>query len=216
MVTVTGQRVLVIGGTSGFGQAVAQLALNEGAQVTIIGRTQQHLTAALGKLTGAQGVCLDVADGNQLQSWLADQANFDHVVSTLGGAMGGGFLDHTDDEEVAAVAGKFTTGMRVARRVLPHLNEQGSLTLTAGAGGRPYNASGAVVGNQALMTLVQGLAVEVAPHQRVNAVAPYWTPTGLWRNLSDAEVAAQVEAQAQQIPLGRVGTPTEVATAYLS
>lgn len=32
MVTVTGQRVLVIGGTSGFGQAVAQLALNEGAR----------------------------------------------------------------------------------------------------------------------------------------------------------------------------------------
>ncbi|WKF85291.1 SDR family oxidoreductase [Lacticaseibacillus pantheris] len=213
--TLTEQRVLVIGGTSGFGRAVAGQALEDGADVTIIGRTRSHLDETLYLLAGAHGALLDATDTAQLFDWLATARDFDHVVSTLGGAMGGGFLDHTEQEEVDAISGKFTVGMRVARAVLPHLGNGGSLTLTAGAGGRPYNASGAVVGNQALMTLVQGLAIEVSPHKRVNAVAPYWTPTGLWRGLSQAELDVQIAAQARQIPLGRVALPEEVADAYL-
>ena len=63
--------------------------------------------------------------------------------------------------------------------------------------------------------MVAGMAVEAAPQIRVNAVAPTWTPTGLWRDL-DAEQLTQSQANmTAQIPLQRVAQVDEVASAYL-
>ncbi|WP_141729379.1 SDR family oxidoreductase, partial [Lactiplantibacillus plantarum] len=69
--------------------------------------------------------------------------------------------------------------------------------------------------NKAINTMVVGLAVELAPDYRVNAVAPTWTPTGLWRQLSDAQLAAQAATVSAGNPLKRVATPAEVASAYV-
>lgn len=82
-------------------------------------------------------------------------------------------------------------------------------------GGHPHDASGAIVGNQAINTMVAGLAVEMSPDYRVNAVAPTWTPTGLWRNLTSEQVEQQATDFAQGVPLKRVATPDEVAAAYI-
>lgn len=216
---LTDKRVLIVGGTSGFGYEVARQVVAAGGQVHVIGRTAKHVDQAVQRLSTAAvtvtGSALDAQNAAQLTQFLAQQAPFDHVVSFLGGAMGGGFLENSVADIRAAVEDKFFANLQLVQLAVPHLNAHGSLLLTSGAGGHPAEASGAIVGNQAINTLVQGLAVELAPAYRANAVAPTWTPTGLWRQLTPEQVAQQVSDFSAGVPLKRVATVREVATAYL-
>ncbi len=217
MQTLQNKRILVLGGTSGFGEEVARQALQQDAQVMIVGRDPERFQQALGRLMAVgrvAGQSFDVRDEAALATYLSQVGPIDHVVSMVGGALSGGFLDTPLSEIRAAVEAKFFTNVMIAQQAVKHLAPGGSLIFTAGAGGHPQDASGAIVGNQAIGTLVQGLALEMAP-QRANAVAPTWTPTGLWRDLPTQQLQQNETATAQQIPLHRVATVAEVASAYL-
>ncbi|WP_204122713.1 SDR family oxidoreductase [Lacticaseibacillus mingshuiensis] len=206
------QTILIIGGTSGFGAAVAVQAAAQGAKVHVIGRNADRLQIFLASHPELTGTALDATDEAALQAFFTTHATFDHLVSMLGGAASGGFLsDRTAIRE--AIEGKFFANLQLAQIASPHLLR--SMTFTAGSGGHPNDAAGAIVGNQAIATMVQGLGVELAPRLRVNAVSPFWTPTGLWRTMPDAQQKQQADALASSIPLGRVGTIDEVAAAYL-
>ncbi len=161
------------------------------------------------------GTALDAEDTQELTAFFTQTGSFDHILSFLGGAMGGGFLDNSVAAICQAIEDKFFENLQLAKLAATHLNAHGSLIFTSGAGGHPYDASGAIVGNQAINTMVTGLAVEMAPTLRVNAVAPTWTPTGLWRQLTPAQLAKQATTFAQGVPLNRVATTEEVASAYL-
>ncbi|MFD0896492.1 SDR family oxidoreductase [Loigolactobacillus binensis] len=218
MQTLQNKRILVLGGTSGFGEEVARQALQQDAQVMIVGKDPQRFQDALGRLMAVGRVAgqpFDVRDEAALATYLTQVGPVDHVVSMVGGALSGGFLTTPLAEIRNAVEAKFFTNVMIAQQVAQHLNPNGSLIFTAGAGGRPDNASGAIVGNQAIQTLVQGLAIEMAPQQRANAVAPTWTPTGLWRGVPAEQLQRNQVATEKQIPLRRVATVTEVASAYL-
>ncbi|NLR08458.1 MULTISPECIES: SDR family oxidoreductase [Lactobacillaceae] len=213
------QRLAIVGGTSGFGEAVATQALTLGAAVHVIGHSQAHVNTAVARLKKigmtVTGTALDAQDDQQLTAFFAQQGKFDHVLSFLGGAMGGGFLDNSVAAIRQAIEDKFFANLQLAQIAATHLKPHGSLIFTSGAGGHPHDASGAIVGNQAINTMVAGLAVEMAPDYRVNAVAPTWTPTGLWRNLTPEQVKQQAADFAQGVPLKRVATPDEVAAAYI-
>ena len=143
-----------------------------------------------------------------LRTLLDQLGTLDHVVSMVGGAMGGGFLKADLATIRSTVEEKFFANLQIARIVAPSLAKGGSLTLTAGSGGRPDTASGAIIGNEAIATLVRGLGVELAPHARANAVAPTWTPTPLWRDQAAADVAATRAHFSELIPAwphGRAG-----------
>ncbi|RQN37672.1 SDR family oxidoreductase [Paraburkholderia tropica] len=214
-----GRRVVIVGGTSGFGFEVARMARDAGAQVVITGRDAQRRDAALAALATPQdtvsALALDIADEAALADFFARIEPFDHLVSMAGGAMGGGFLEAPLETIRQAVEEKFYANLRLARHAAPRLREGGSLVFTAGSGGRAHNASGAIVGNDAIRTLVEGLAVELAPRARVNAVAPTWTRTPLWRNLPASDVDAIEQRFTSLIPLGRTAKVEEVAAAYL-
>jgi len=133
----------------------------------------------------------------------------------LGGAMGGGFLDSSVDEIREAIEDKFFANLQLVQVASKHLKTNGSIILTSGSGGHPYDASGAIIGNQAINTMVQGVAVELAPTNRINAVSPTWTPTGLWRDMDSKQLAQQKTNVAENVPLGRVAKIDEVASAYI-
>lgn len=219
MTQLSGKTVLIFGGTSGFGFQVAKLSLQAGATVTVVGRHQQRVANAVAQLqrigTQVAGNAIDASDPKQLTAYIQQFGQVDHVISTLGGAMGGGFLSASYDEIYHTVADKFLVNLRLSQLIIPTISDQGSLTLTSGTGGHPYDASGAIIGNQAINTMVAGMAVEGAPRVRVNAIAPTWTPTGLWRDLEPTQLKDNQANMAAQIPLQRVAEVEEVANAYM-
>ncbi|WP_176084217.1 SDR family oxidoreductase [Martelella sp. HB161492] len=216
---LSNKTVLILAGSSGFGFEIAQLAGAQGAKLIIVGRDEDKCEHAAARLQAggslAEGYALNATDSDALRGLLEAIGPVDHAVSMVGGAMGGGFLAADMATIRNAIEDKFFSNLQIARTLAPYLAETGSLTLTAGSGGRPDNASGAIVGNEGISTLVRGLAVELAPRARANAVAPTWTPTPLWRDVPAAEVEATRLRFAGQIPLARTGKPREVALAYL-
>ncbi|MQS76038.1 SDR family oxidoreductase [Lactobacillus halodurans] len=207
-------KVLVIGGTSGFGKEVAIMAQHKDADVYVIGRDQERVNQ-LRFDDNIQGSSLDAQDKDQLNHFFEKYGSFDHIVSMLGGAMGGGFLDSSIDVIRKAIEDKFFANLQLVQIASKHLKDNGSIILTSGSGGHPYDASGAIIGNQAINTMVEGVAVELAPHNRINAVSPTWTPTGLWRDLNSKQLSKQEDNVAENIPLGRVAKIEEVASAYI-
>lgn len=207
-------KVLVIGGTSGFGKEVAIMAKHKKADVYAIGRDQERVNE-LRYDENIQGSSLDAQDEKQLEHFFEKYGSFDHIVSMLGGAMGGGFLDSPVSEIREAIEDKFFANLQLVQIASKHLKENGSIILTSGSGGHPYDASGAIIGNQAINTMVEGVAVELAPHYRINAVSPTWTPTGLWRGMDSKQLAQQKTNVAENVPLGRVAKIAEVASGYI-
>ncbi|RWR04807.1 SDR family oxidoreductase [Paenirhodobacter populi] len=213
--TLNGKTVLILGGSSGFGLEIARQAAAEGARLVIAGRDGAKAARVGAELGAHLAEGLDATDPAALEALLTRTGPVDHAVSMIGGAMGGGFLSADMATIRQAIEEKFFANLQIARVLAPHLAQGGSLTLTAGSGGRPDNASGAIIGNEGISTLVRGLAVELAPRVRANAVAPTWTPTPLWRGMSPAEVEEVRARFATQIPLGRTADPAEVAMAYM-
>ncbi|MFW0785828.1 SDR family oxidoreductase [Gordonia sp. CPCC 206044] len=213
-------RIVVIGGTSGFGRRIASRGLAAGAAVTVVGRDRCKLDRVTAELsaqfgTEVRGAALDATLTDELTGFLGDLGTVDHLVSMVGGAMAGGFLSATSELIRATIEDKFYANLSIARAAAPHLRDGGSMVFTAGAGGRPHEAAGALVGNHAISMLVQGLAIELAPRVRANAVAPAWTPTGLWRDTPADDLERTRQDMARSIPLGRTADPDEVAQAYI-
>lgn len=211
--------VVVIGGSSGFGKTTALKAAELGAHLVITGRDAEKLERTVGEFTSVghrvAGHVVDAADVSTVTAFFDGIEPFDHLVSMAGGFMGGGFLDADYETIKRAVDEKLFANLQIARHAAKKIAEGGSMTFTAGSGGRPHNASGAIIGNDAVSTMVAGLAVELAPRARANAVAPTWTPTPLWRNMPAADVQATRERFSQTIPLGRTAEIEEIASAYI-
>ncbi len=178
--SLTGARVLVIGGTNGIGAAIATEASRQGATVEVDGRSRG----------------LDVRDGTAVGARVDAAAErlggLDHVVCTAGILRIGSVADG-DGADLAEVIDVNVTGtLHVARAAHPHLcRSRGSFTAFASSSftvGRPryvaYSASKAAVVN-----LVQGLAEEWAAEGiRVNAVSPERTDTPMRRRAFPEEL----------------------------
>ncbi|WAH61149.1 SDR family oxidoreductase [Pseudomonas silvicola] len=217
--SLDGKTILIIGGSSGIGFATAQRAAKAGARLIIAGRDPQRLENAVAALreAGAEvtGSELNAADANVWAHFCDTLEPVHHVISMVGGAMGGGFMVNDDAVLREAIDGKFFNALHICKSVAAKVIDGGSITLTAGAGGRPHSASGAFIGNAAISLLVQGLAVELAPRLRVNAIAPTWMDTPLWRNVPRADIERTKAHFAGIIPLGRTAEPGDIADAYV-
>jgi NAD(P)-dependent dehydrogenase (short-subunit alcohol dehydrogenase family) len=208
-------RVVVIGGTSGIGLAVARAVAATGAQVIVGSRTERSVTRALGLLPAhASGVPVDVTSPASLTSFFAGVGGFDHLVYTAGDALARGVIADYDP----AVARDFFDvrlfrALDAVRIALPTLNGTGSVTLTAGAGafrGGAGRLLGSTIGG-AVITAARSLAAELAP-VRVNVVAPGLVRTPLWSDMPPEFLDRAGGATL----LGRVAEPEDVARAYLA
>lgn len=213
-----GSRVLVIGGSSGIGFAVARAAREQGAQVVIASHNEDKLLGAVERLNGAEGVRLDVTDETAVQSFFGSSGTFDHVAFT---AADWDQVDHASfaDIQLSAAAKlfqvRFWGALAVAKYAAKCVMAGGSITLTNGmAAHRPQRGlavATAMAG--AVEHLVLGLAVELAPI-RVNGVCPGAIRTEAWDGVPEAFRQFQEARLAGQL-LQRAGEPAEAAEAYL-
>ena len=212
--------IIIVGGRSGIGWAVAQGAAAEGARVTIASSSADKVAEAADRLGGgAKGVAVDVTDPASVDAAFADVEAVDHVVFTAGD-WGGlrrakiADLDLTAARSLFAV--RFWGALTVVKALQGRMPPGGSITLTDGMiAHRP--SPGAAVSSAmagAVEHLVRGLAVELAPI-RVNGVCPGLIRTGVWDSIAPEAREAQFQQMTRRQPLPRIGEPDEAAQAYL-
>lgn len=216
---LTGKDVLVIGGGSGIGFAVAMAAKADGAKVTIASTSAEKLAAAAGRLGGAATAVLDVTDEAAVAAYFAGSSGFDHIVTTAGdwgGARRGPLADADLDASAANFGVRFWGAVKVAKHGAKAIRPGGSLTLTDGMiAHRPSRGSAlatAMAGG--IEHLTRGLAVELAPI-RVNCVCPGLIATEIWDTMMGDRRDAQFAQMTGRYLLPRPGTAEEVAEAYL-
>ncbi|MBV9076199.1 MAG: SDR family oxidoreductase [Methylobacteriaceae bacterium] len=216
--SVSGTRLVIIGGTSGIGLATARAAQDAGARPVIVGRSAAGLRSALDRLgPEASGEALDAADRPALDGFFARIGSFEHlVVAASGGAGAGPFRGLARADLQAGLDAKFWVQWHCAQAALPHLARTGSITLVTAASARVGNpgTSGLAAINGALAAMVLPLAHELGP-VRVNAVSPGVIDTPWW-DRQPAEMKARFfEGVARTVPTRRVGRPEDVADAIL-
>jgi NAD(P)-dependent dehydrogenase (short-subunit alcohol dehydrogenase family) len=213
-----GQRVAVLGGTSGIGLAVAGAAAGEGAEVVVVSSRPSSVQSALGRLPRtATGHVVDLTDPARVRALFEGLGEIDHLVFTAGEPLSLMPLDTLDIDEARGFFGlRFFGALGAVQAAVPHLRPGGSITLTSGSagtrGGTGWGVAAGVCG--AMDALTRSLAVELAP-LRVNAVAPGLVRSPLWQGIPDAERARMYAQVGAGLPAGRVGEPADAAAAYL-
>ncbi|MDR5777039.1 MULTISPECIES: SDR family oxidoreductase [unclassified Caballeronia] len=211
-----GKKILVLGGSSGIGLGVATAAIAQGAKVTIASRSASKVHDALARLGGfAAGTSLDTGDNAALEVFFDEQGCFDHVFCSAAQTMVAAVRELPLESAFASFESKFWGAYRLARSA--KIVDGGSLTLTSGFLSVRPKAGAAIQGaiNAALEGLTRGLALEFAP-VRVNCVSPGLVVTEMYDALDRDRRHAIFDAAAKRLPVGRVGTPEDVAAQVIA
>jgi len=211
--------IVIIGGTSGIGFAVAEAALREQAKVIVASSNPANVDAAVTRLAGAaSGLPLDVTSEPAVETAFAQIGAIDHLVFTAGDwkARRGPVAELDLEQARANFTVRFWGALTVVKHAHKVMTGAGSITLTDGmVAHRPSKGSAlssAMAG--AVEHLTRGLAVELAPI-RVNAVCPGLVRTDVWNMIPAERRAEQFERMTKRQPLPRIGEPSEIAEAYL-
>jgi NAD(P)-dependent dehydrogenase (short-subunit alcohol dehydrogenase family) len=212
------ERVVVVGGSSGIGLAVAEEVAAQGAEVIIVSSNAERVQEAIRSIGGeARGQAVDVSDEKAVESFFTNLGAFDHLVFTAGDSLQLHELANTDLKQARrAFELRYWSALATVKYGSPQIRKGGSIVLTTGvAGQRPHGGwviAASVCGT--IEALTRALAVELAPI-RVNAVSPGVARTNLWQNMNSAEREQFYESVAKRLPVGRVGEPQEIAQTYL-
>jgi NAD(P)-dependent dehydrogenase (short-subunit alcohol dehydrogenase family) len=216
--SLNGQRVVILGGTSGIGLAVAQGAQRQGASVVVASSRKQRVDRALTLLAdGAEGHAVDLSDEAQVRAFFERVGAFDHLVFTAGETLHLQLLGAMQLEQARGFMNvRFWGAFMAAKYGSPHIRPGGSITLTNGVAGlRPrkgWTLAASICG--AMEALTRALAVELAPI-RVNAVCPGLVRTELWNDMTEADRQTMYRDAGRRLPVGRVGEADDLAHAYI-
>ncbi|MFA7892015.1 SDR family NAD(P)-dependent oxidoreductase [Pseudomonas putida] len=222
--TLTGRTALVTGAARGIGHAIAMALGQAGARVGVCDLDAEAAETAAARLrevgVEAVGVGADVADEAQVQAMVgqveAMLGGVDILVNNAGIVSTGPLLEVTTAEWNRVMAIDLNSVFFCAKAVLPGMmaRQSGRIINIASVAGK---RGGGLLGNScyaaakgAVIALTKGLAREAGPYAiTVNAVSPALTDTEMTSALAP-QARAEVLAQ---MPLGRAGTPRDIAAA---
>src|SRR5260370_35218250 len=181
------KRVVVGGGSSGIGLAVAQQAASQGAKVVIVSSNAERIQKAVECISGeAQGQAVDVSDEGAVATFFAKLGSLAHLVFTAGDSLHLRVLATTDLQQARrAFELRYWAALAAGKYGSPHIRKEGSIVLTRGiAGERPQKGwliAASVCGTSEALT--RALAVELAT-VRFNAGSPGGVLASLWLRTS--------------------------------
>src|SRR5712671_5506746 len=222
MSRLAGRIALITGGSTGIGLATAKQFVNEGAYVFITGRREPELARAVEEIgrnvTGVQGDVSNLGDLDRLFTQIKrDKSKLDIVFANAGGANFASLGKITEEHYDALFNGNVKGLLFTVQKALPLLPDGASIILNASIVASKaiapewsiYSATKAAVRSFAQTWTMDLKARRI----RVNAVSPGYTDTPPWRSIEAAE--ERMKAIASTVPLGRFGTPDEIAKAVV-
>ncbi|KAJ4396119.1 hypothetical protein N0V93_000336 [Gnomoniopsis smithogilvyi] len=225
------KHVLVIGGTSGLGFAVAEASLASGAHVTVsssnpsrVESTLQKLKSSFPEATIAGHVC-DLSKPTcekDIEALFAKVGKVDHIVFTAGDKLATAPISEITYEKILAAGQiRFFAPLLVAKVGSKFLSPGpfSSITLTTGSISQKPRPDWSMIAGYAggLHAMTRNLAFDLKPI-RVNLVSPGAVETELWDLVTSGDEKAKqamFDAVAKSSPTGRIAQPEDVAEAYL-
>jgi 3-oxoacyl-[acyl-carrier protein] reductase len=226
MINLRGRTALITGGSRGIGRAIAIMLARAGCDVAISFITREDAAHEVEKTARQYGVKAmivpaDLADRKQIEQMI------EAVVQQLGGldilVNNGGIwkeaaIDTMSEQQLQEMIDINLKGVFITiSTAVPQMKRQKggniiSISSTAGQRGEAFHSHYAAT-KGAIISLTKSLAPELAPYNiRVNCVAPGWVATDM---TVESVVAPDADKILNLIPLGRVGTPEEIAGAVL-
>lgn len=210
---LTGQTVVVIGGSAGIGLETARLAGAEKAQLILAARNPEHLRRVAGELGAQRSAAFDATDFGQLEKFFNELPTpIDHVLVTGPGPYYATLADFDFDRARRDVEAHLFLPMQVARLSAKKVRAGGTLLFMGGTGGRHTAPGMALIGalTAAMPALTKNLAVELAPI-RVNLIAAGFVDTPLSAALLGDQLNARREQLRKTLPIRRVVDPKDIA-----
>jgi NAD(P)-dependent dehydrogenase (short-subunit alcohol dehydrogenase family) len=209
--TLSGQRVVVVGGTSGMGLATVRAAAAQGAELVAAGR---RAVADREPIDGVRHARVDVTDEASVRALFDEVGVLDHLFVSASPGSPGPFLKQDLATARSFLDGKFLGSWTSARHAAPRMPVGGSITFVTGCAvvRPPGDAAMVTAAFAAVEALSRALAVELGP-LRVNTIRPGYTDSEMWSGLPDADREDLRRRVAALLPAGRMGTPEDVAHA---
>lgn len=210
------KHVLITGGSRGIGAAAVRAFCAAGYQVTFFYEKDQNSAEAISRETGASAVCCDVSDSNAVNTSIGSLAPVDILINNAGIAHYG-LISQISEAEWNRLFSVNVGGIyRCVKAVLPQmLQKQAGCILNLASMWGQVGASCEVAysaSKGAVIAMTKALAKELGPSGiRVNCVCPGVILTDMTRCVGEDTLAELAE----ETPLGRNGTPEDIASALL-
>ena len=213
-----GRHAVITGGATGLGYAIAQRMLASGASVTLWDRDTSALSKACAELgSQAHGVAVDVAEHASVVAAVSQTLQQSTAIDALVNCAG---ITGPNTKVWSYPVSDWQQVMQVnlnglfycCREITPHMRERNygrivNIASVAGKDGNP-NASAYSASKAAVMALTKSLGKELADTGiRVNCVTPAAVKTAIFDQMTPEHIAFMLS----KIPMGRFGTPEEVA-----
>jgi NAD(P)-dependent dehydrogenase (short-subunit alcohol dehydrogenase family) len=221
MTKLEGKIALIAGGNSGIGLATAKQFVHEDAYVFITGRREPELARAVKEIeknvTGVQGDVSNLGDLDRLFAQIKrEKGRLDIVFANAGGAKFAPLGQITEEQYDALFNINVKGLLFTVQKALPLMADGASIILNASivaSKGLPdwsvYSATKAAV-----RSFARTWTTDLKDRRiRVNAVSPGFSDTPPWHSIEAAEERMKVIANC--VPLGRFGTPDEIAKAVV-
>src|SRR5712691_9031603 len=215
MMKLQGAHVVVMGGSTGIGFAAAQLARQEGADITIAGRSQEKLVQAQRELGEARIIAADITNEAAVGQVFEGISRVDHVIIAAGTIINGRIVNN-DLANLRRIIDERIWGVTyVVRQAAPRMT-RGSITFTSGGlSSRPRLGAAMLTAALAgVEALAPALALEL-PRVQDHARTPALNDTPLLYTTYGAGRYTIVKNRAAILPGKRIGTAEEVAQAML-
>ena len=219
MPVLEGRRILLTGAGSGIGKATAMLFAEEGAKVALLDIDKDSVSYASD--LGGVALSADVRDEQAVATAMAEAAEefggLDGLVNAAGIGMNADLEDLDMDLWRRVIDINLTGTYVVCRAALPYLRQAGEGTIVnvaSGAATRNGKGRSAYIASKAgVIAFTRGIASELAPDIRVNAILPGAVETPLLQGMMANQEAR--EALESRYAMKRVGQPIEIANAIL-
>ncbi len=230
MNALSGKVALITGGAAGIGRATALLLAREGAAVAIADMNGEAGQSVVAEIMQAGGRAIfervdvtRVADCKRVaQRTIGEFGRIDILFNNAGIIRRATILDLSEEDWDRVMAVNVKAIYLLSREVIPLMQKQsgGSIINTASGWGLSGGVKAAVycASKGAVVLLTKAMAVDHGPQNiRVNCICPGDTDTGMLRNEAQqlGEPSDRFLSDAAKRPLGRVGSPEEIAQAVL-